>query len=73
MKKSKFPVSDEYIRNFGKRIKNNLWNKIWKSRLPAVKEWENEEVVDYRMYTGTIVWIILRWKELRELLRVIFI
>ena len=47
MKKSKFPVSDEYIRNFGKRMKSNLW----KARLPAVKEWEKEEVVDYRMYT----------------------
>ena len=52
MKKSKYPVSDEYIRNFGKIIKNNLWSKIWKSRLPAVKEWEKEEVVGYRMFTG---------------------
>ena len=52
MKKSKYPVSDEYIRNFGKRVKSNLWNKIWKARLPAVKEWEKEEVVDYRMFTG---------------------
>ena len=34
MKKSKYPVSDEYIRNFGKRVKSNLWNKIWKARLP---------------------------------------
>ena len=33
-------------------MKSNLWNKIWKARLPAVKEWETEEVVDYRMYTG---------------------
>ena len=52
MKKSKYPVSDEYIRNFGKRMKSNLWNKIWKARLPAVKEWGKEEVVDYRMFTG---------------------
>ena len=52
MKKSKYPVSDEYIRNFGKRVKSNLWDKIWKARLPAVKEWEKEEEVDYRMFTG---------------------
>ena len=37
MKKSKYPVSDEYIRNFGKRMKSNLWNIIWKAILPAEK------------------------------------
>ena len=52
MKKSKYPVSDEYIRNFGKRVKSNLWDKIWKARLPAVKEREKEEEVDYKMFTG---------------------
>ena len=45
---------------------NNLWSKMWKSRLSAVKEWETEEEVDYTMFAGMtystlegITWIIV--------------
>ena len=70
MKKSKYPVSDEYIRNFGKRVKSNLWNKIWKARLPAVKNGKKKK----QLTTGCLrVWIILHWKELRESLQEAFL
>ena len=43
------------------------WNKIWKARLPAVKEWEKEEIVDCRVFTGLdysileeVTWITTR-------------
>ena len=51
MKNSKSIVPNEYIRNFGKRIKIKLWIMIWKARLPAVKEWEKEETINYNMFT----------------------
>ena len=35
-------VSEEYIRDFGNRLRNTLWKNTWNKRQDSFREWQEE-------------------------------
>ena len=45
-------VSEEYIRDYGKRLRNTLWKNTWNKRQDSFREWQEEIPNNYQRQYG---------------------
>ena len=45
-------VSEEYIRDFGNRLRNTLWKNTWNKRQDSFREWQEEMPDNYQRQYG---------------------